>query len=176
MILMNPTDDPMMWGVGVRAPYVNGPEEAVFPPRHFVFAAGERLEVPDEAADILLEHLGPRGLVRVTLDDDLDARRVEGRRAWFDWLEAQIRRHQTLNEEQSRNGRPSIRPNRELRRLALIYERLSKAEFSDAVLDVKIRDGRVTDEVSLREDAALAAAAARARDREALFADEAPKA
>jgi len=175
MILLNPTDDRMQWAVGVHAPYVNGSEEAYFPPQQFAFEPGEPTEVPDAAVEVLLEHLGPRGLVRCGLQDDREARRAEGRRAWFDWLEAQVRRHQVLNEEQSRNGRPSIRPNREVRKHALTYERLKQSEFTDAVLDVKIRDGHVTDQVQLSDDPLLAAAAARARDREAMFAEPEPQ-
>jgi len=166
MIFLNPTDDRMMWSAGIFAPYVNGAEEAYFPSRTFIFEPGETVEVPDSAGDVMKDHLGPRGLVQVTLGADLEERRAAGRRQWFDWLEAQIRRHQVLNEEQRNNGRASIQPNRELRRHAKTYERLVKEEFSDAVLNVKIREGRVTDQAQLTEDPVLAAAAARARDRE----------
>lgn len=176
MILLNPTDDRMQWAVGVHPPYVNGAEEAIIPPKHFVFEPNVPTEVPDNAVDVLLEHLGPRGLVQMGLQDDLAAKRAEGRKAWFDWLEAQVRRHQVLNEEQSRNGRPSIRPNAAIRKCARQYEALAAGEFRDAVLDVNIREGKVTDQVSINPDPALAAAAARARDREAILAPEAPQA
>src|SRR4029077_10769256 len=70
MILLNPTDDRMQWAVGVHAPYVNVGEEAYFPPQQFAFEPGEPTEVPDAAVEVLLEHLGPRGLVRCGLQDD----------------------------------------------------------------------------------------------------------
>jgi hypothetical protein len=177
MLLLNTTDDAMTWPAAVRPPLVNGPEEQFFPPRFFTFEPGETVEVQDDAAEVLLEHLAPRGLVRVQLNEDPTEARANGRRSWFDWLEAQVRRHQTINDELRANGRAPIRPNRFVRRHAKTYERLAKAEFADSVLDVAIREGQVTDQVQLSEDPALVAAAARARARDAaLEAEEAPQA
>jgi len=179
MILYNPTDDSMAWPAGKHAPLVNGPEEIYFPPQFFFFKAGEEQDVPDHVAEVLIEHLGPRGLVSYRLGaGDKEELRLEGRKQWFEWLKAQVVRHQMLNEEQRNNGRVPIRPNRSVLRHAEKYKALAAGEFADTVMDIPRPAGGAMDVLKIEgggmDDAELAAAAARARDRDAAF--EAPEA
>jgi hypothetical protein len=180
MVLYNPTDDSMAWPAGKNPPLVNGPEEIYFPPQFFFFRPGEEQEVPDHVADVLIEHLGPRGLVAYKFGQaiDKDELRIEGRKQWFEWLKAQVVRHQMLNEEQRNNGRVPIRPNRNVLRHAEKYKQLSAGEFADTVMDIPRPAGGAMDVLKIdgggMDDAALAAAAARGRDRDEAF--EAPEA
>lgn len=135
MLLYNPTDDTLRHTAPSREPYVNGDESADYPPRMHEFAPGAKMEVADSAGEVLLEHLGPRGLVSFRFGDDMEALRRQGRRQWFEWLNAQVVRHKRLNEDQKAKGLATIAPNADVLRCFRVWKQMKAQEFHDEILD-----------------------------------------
>jgi hypothetical protein len=135
MLLLNPTDDRLQHTAGVRAPSNHGAQDITYPPRLFIFEPGAQMEVPDDVGAVLLDHLGPRGLVRFQIGDDLDAVRREGRRAWYNWCFAQVKRHRKLNNGQRQRGLESIDPNPDVLKAYRTWRKLKDTEFRDEIMD-----------------------------------------
>jgi hypothetical protein len=142
MLLLNPTDTPMQHPAGIRAPEINGGQETSFPPRNFMFAPGEMQEVPDEAGTVLLDHLGRRGLVQITMHANpkthaahLEEARLAGRRQWFLWLNRQVQTHKGLVEEMRAKGLSPLHPNPDVLAAYRLWRDLrSSPEFSDPIM------------------------------------------
>lgn len=134
MYLYNTTDDVMQHTAAGRDPIYNGKEEISFPAKLWVFKPGEKRDVPEAAAEVLLAHLGPRGLMPIAIDSDLEAVKHEGRRAWFKWCDAQRRRHISLNQSQRSKGLEMIAPNEDVVRAFRNWKRLSQTEFADEIM------------------------------------------
>jgi hypothetical protein len=130
MLLVNTTDDLLSHRAGIRPPAQSLGEERSAPSRLYVFAPGQVQEVADDAGEILLEHLEPRGLARFRHDDDMDAVRRNGRLRWFAWLRQQVKRHVSLNERQRAAGLGLIEPNNDVLKALRTFRRLKETEFN----------------------------------------------
>jgi hypothetical protein len=175
MLLMNTTDDLLSHRAGTRHPAHSLGEERIAPSRLYVFRPGEVQEVPDEAGEILLEHLEPRGLMRFRHGEDMDDVRRNGRLRWFMWLRQQVERHQRLNEEHRSKGLGTVTANADVVKATRAYVRLKKTEFSDEAEAELARAGATAEEMALlMGKPADVAAAERAARHDAEFSEQPP--
>lgn len=113
MLLLNPTNEEMIWlygGSPCRVP------------------AGGKAEFPDHIGSHLLTHLSPRGLMELKHGDDEKEKRKEGREIEKTFLRKQVSDFRKMNEARTGSGLPPLVPSKSMLKIVEKVEGKESAE------------------------------------------------
>lgn len=113
MLLLNPTDEEMIWLYG-GSPYR--------------IPSGSKKEFPENIGTHLLTHLSPKGLVELKHGDDEKDKRKEGREINRTFLKKQIHDFRKINETRQAGGFPPVLPSKDLLKIVEKVEGKESAE------------------------------------------------
>jgi len=144
--------------------------ESYAPPKKLFLLPGEVSEVPDDAAELMLQKLKVRGLMPFKLTDDKEKVRLQGRRNYFDFVVAYLREVERQDVLAKHQGRLPAPPGPHVEHMWEEYNRLLP-EFKHLMTRKGVKAPKIT--ASDAESSELAQAARRMEEADIEFARQA---